>query len=103
MTIPLPELSPAHLAAIFWAMDAEQQGKFFDELGTLVMITPAPYSREIGSLFGLDLQLHAASQRCTALGQDVMSRFTDYGTRYLKPLHADTERMIAGHFERLTA
>ncbi len=87
MIIPLPELTPAQLAAIFWEMDAVKQGKFFDELGTLVLSTPTPFTREIGSMFGLDMQLYAASKEATALGQDVMRRFYENGHCYLTPSH----------------
>lgn len=87
ITIPLPKLTPAHLAAIFWEMDAKSQGLFFDELGTLVLSTPTPFTREIGSMFGLDMQLYAAAQEATALGQDVMRRFYENGTCHLKPSH----------------
>ena len=86
--VEIPPLTPAQLAGLFWEMDAKQQGLFFDELGTLVMSTPTPFTRQIGSMFGLDMQLYAASQECTALGQDVMRRFYENGHCYLKPEHA---------------
>ena len=97
-TIELPRLTPAQLAGLFWEMDDVEQGKFFDELGTLVLCTPAPFSREIGSMFGLDMQMSMAHQKATALGQDAMSRFSDQGTRWLKPNREDsTARLIKGH------
>lgn len=86
MTIPLPKLTPELMAKIFWEMDDGEQAKFFDELGTLVMTTPTPFTREIGSMFGLDMQMHAASLICTPLGRDTMARFSDNGFLLLNPL-----------------
>jgi len=86
LTIPLPKLEPKHLAEIFWRMDDAQQGEFFDQLGILVMATPATFTREIGSMFPLDWQMYHAAQKATPLGRDVMSRFSDNGVRLLRPL-----------------
>ena len=85
LTIPLPKLEPKHLAQIFWEMDDAQQGEFFDQLGILVMSTPAPFSREVGSMFGLDWQMYHAHLKATPLGKDVMSRFGENGVRILRP------------------
>lgn len=88
ITIPLPKLTPEQLAHVFWSMDDAEQGKFFDELGVIVMTTPAPFSRKIGSMFGLDWQMYHAAQKATPLGRDVMSRFHENGHNLLNPLHA---------------
>ena len=97
MTVPMPKLTPADMAELFWAMDDEEQGKFFDELGTLVLSTPSPFLRDIGSMFGLDWQMYHASQKATALGQDVMRRISENGKMWLAPNHeAERDRVYAG-------
>lgn len=87
LTIDLPKLTPKQMASLFWDMNDDEQGKFFDELGQLVLCTPSPFTREIGSMFGLDMQMCYASGKATALGQDAMSRFSDQGTMRLRPNH----------------
>lgn len=97
MTIPLPKLTPAQLAEIFWHLDDTEQGRFFDELGTLVLATPSPFVREIGSMFGLDWQMYHAHLKATALGQDAMRRISENGKMWLKPHHeAEKSTVIAG-------
>lgn len=97
ITVPLPALTPAQLAAMFWQMDDAQQGQFFDELGQLVLCTPAPFTNDIGSMFGLDWQMYAASQKATALGQDTMRRISENGTLWLTPDQPATRSaLVAG-------
>lgn len=93
----MPKLTPANLAALFWEMDSKEQGLFFDELGTLVMSTPSPYTRAIGSMWGLEVQMAAAANDATALGRDAMERIANMGTRYLNPSKEESARLIAGH------
>lgn len=91
MTIPLPELTPEVLAKMFWELDDAQQARFFDALGTIALTTPTPFSREIGSMAGLDMQMFYAAKKCTPLGRDVMSRFSDPGVNILRPLRGAIE------------
>jgi hypothetical protein len=84
-TIAIPPLTPAQLAGLFWEMDAQAQGLFFDELGQQAITTPAPFTREIGSMSPLDWQMFVASAHATPLGRDAMARICENGVKILKP------------------
>jgi hypothetical protein len=90
--IALPELTPEHFAVIFWNQDDAWQGRFFDELGALVMATPAPFTKEIGSMYGLDWQMYMAGTKATPLGRDAMSRFEANGKPLLAPHRNEIQR-----------
>lgn len=68
------EITPEQMAELFWGMDADQQAKFFGHLGVVALATPAPFTKELGSFFGLDWQMyHAAiSAHSTPLAKRVM-------------------------------
>lgn len=68
------KITPALLAEIFWNMDGDEQAQFFNALGSLALGTPAPFSGEIGSFFGLDMQMccAVASDYSLPLGRQVM-------------------------------
>lgn len=59
--IPLSAITPEQLAEAFWGMDADQQAKFFNALGVLVLGTKSPFSNHVNSWFPLDWQMYHVS------------------------------------------
>lgn len=72
VTATIPSLTPEQLAECFWSLDGQQQARFFGSLGALALGTPAPFSKELGSYFGLDMQMFDASRYCTPNGLRAM-------------------------------
>ena len=86
LTIPIPieSLTPEMLAEAFWAMDSDQQAKFFGHLGACVLATPAPFTGELGSWFPLDWQMYTAGDYpATPLAAEVMRRIGDAANRQM--------------------
>lgn len=95
MTIPLPVLSPEDLARMFWQMDADEQAKFFNQLGVEVMATLSPFERKPGSWFTLDWQMYQAahSDYALPLGRRAMETMAQASvTDYLMPYALQEER-----------
>ena len=72
VTATISALTPEQLAECFWSLDDKQQARFFGSLGAQALGTPAPFSKELGSYFGLDMQMFSASRHCTPNGLRVM-------------------------------
>ena len=84
LTIPIPleSLTPEMLAEAVWAMDSDQQAKFFGHLGACVLATPAPFTGELGSWFPLDWQMYTAGvYPATPLAAETMRRIGDAGDK----------------------
>lgn len=72
VTAEIPPLTPQHLAELFWQLSDTQQADFFGHLGACALSTPTPFTKELGSYFGLDMQMFAAMKECTPNGKRVM-------------------------------
>ena len=80
LTIPIPleSLTPEMLAEAFWAMDSNQQAKFFGHLGACALATPAPFTKELGSWSAFNWQMyHAGVYPATPLAAEAMRRIGD--------------------------
>lgn len=72
ITAEIPDLTPEQLAECFWAMNDEQQARFFGSLGACALATPTWFSGKLGSYWPLDMQMLSASSHCTPNGLRVM-------------------------------
>lgn len=72
VTATIPDLTPEQLAELFWQLDDDQQARFFGHLGACALGTPAPFTKELGSYFGLDMQMYMAMKKCTPNGKRVI-------------------------------
>lgn len=70
--IEIKDLTPEHLAECFWNLDHHEQARFFERLGCCALGTPTPYSKEVGSYFGLDMQMYYTQQEASGNALRVM-------------------------------
>lgn len=100
VTAEIPDLSPEQLAECFWSLDDSEQAKFFEQLGVLALSTPAPFSKQVGSYFGLDMQMCYASSHCSGNALRVMdiigshARYDEYGpSERMRPYLVGNQKM----------
>lgn len=79
ITAEIPNLTPENLAECFWELDDKEQARFFEQLGNLSLATPCPYSKKVGSYFGLDMQMCYAAEKCSGHALRVMEIIGQYG------------------------
>lgn len=53
----IKDLSPEQLAECFWQLDHREQARFFERLGCCALGTTTPFGGQVGSYFGLDMQM----------------------------------------------
>lgn len=72
ITAEIPDLTPEQLAECFWSLDDSQQAKFFDYLGVLALSTPTPFTKNVGSYFGFDMQMCYAAEKSSGNALRIM-------------------------------
>ena len=70
--IEIKDLTPEHLSEGFWNLVDKDQARFFEHLGNLALATTSPFSKQVGSYFGLDMQMCYAQDHCSGNALRVM-------------------------------